>query len=99
MSIFPLRAHQKVYRGAKEKLRREAAEVNAKRHRITEYVNSLAANDPREIQQYSFASIARELGVTDDDVRGAIGDGGYNGITFGVRDAEREALASYKRAD
>lgn len=97
MSIFPIEPQLEVYRGSKENLRRRANEKNAIRHRVAEHVNRLAANNPDECQQYTFATIARELGVPVDEVRAALGDGGYNGITFGVRGPDREALARYKR--
>ncbi|MEH3063666.1 MAG: hypothetical protein PGN33_13295 [Methylobacterium radiotolerans] len=97
MSIFPIEPQLEVYRGSKENLRRRAAEKNATRHRVAEHVNRLAADNPDELQQYHFADIARDLGVPVDEVRSAISDGGYNGITFGVRRPDREALARYKR--
>ena len=96
MPQLPVQPRFKSYLGSKENLRRKAAEHNAMAQRVADYVNSLAANNPNEIQQYTFSTIARDLGFTTDQVRSAIGDGGYNGITFGVRKAEREALAAIK---
>lgn len=95
MSIFPLQGRYKPYRGAKENLRRKMLDEAATAHRIAEHVNKLVANNPDEIQQYMYASIARDLGVTTEEVRRAIPHGGYNGVTFGVRDLEREALKGY----
>jgi hypothetical protein len=97
MSKLPVMPHLKVYRGSKENLRRKAAQHNAIAQRVADHINALVANNPREIQQYMFATIARDLGLKTDQVRSAIYDGGYNGITFGVREAEREALVRYKR--
>lgn len=98
MPELPLQPQLVIYRGSKENLRRRADEKNAIRHRVAEYVNQLAANNPDEMQQYFFGNIARELGVPEEEVRSAISDGGYNGITLGVRGPEREALARYKRS-
>lgn len=97
MANVPLTPNLRNYRGAKPNLQRKMAEFNARAHRIAEHVNTLMANNPSEIQQYMFGSIAHELGMTEDDVREAISDGGYNGITLGVRGTGREALVRYKR--
>jgi|SRR5947209_5025833 len=97
MTTFPIRAHRKSYRGSKADLQRMAADYNAKANRVAEHLNTLAANNPAEIQQYMFADLARDLGFTTEEVRSAISDGGYNGITLGVREEGRRALASYKR--
>lgn len=96
MPLLPLTPDFKVYRGSKENLRRKATEYNAIAQRVADHVNTLVANNPDEIQQYMFASIARDLRLTIDQVRSAIPDGGYNGITFSVLEAERQALARYK---
>jgi hypothetical protein len=98
MSRLPVTPKFKLYRGSKEKLRRQAAAHNAMAQRVADHVNTLAANNPDEVQQYLFATIADDLGLTTDQVRSAISTGGHNGITFGVRDAERAALANCKRA-
>jgi hypothetical protein len=97
VSRFPIRPHLKSYRGSKDNLRRRAAEYNAKANKIAEHLNTLAANNPAEIQQYMFVYIARDLGFTTEEVRSAISDGGSNGITLGVREDDRRALATYKR--
>jgi hypothetical protein len=47
---------------------------------------------------YTFDSIARNLGLTVDEVRSALPEGGYNGISFGVREEDRRALARFKTA-
>lgn len=62
---------------------------------IADHLNRKIAKNPAEIQQYMFASIANELGMPVDVVRSAISDGGHNGITLGVREDERQALARY----
>jgi hypothetical protein len=96
MAILPLTARFKSYRGSKENLRRKSVAAAVVAQRISTYVNGLIANNPREIQQYMFASIARDLGLTTEEVRSAISDGGYNGITFGVREDDRRELARFK---
>jgi|GEM_PF-2408242 len=97
MANIPLTPHLKNYRGSKEALRRKTAAFNAMAHRVADHVNTLMANNPSEIQQYHFYEIAHDLGLSVDDVRSAISDGGYNGITLGVRDEGRQALACFKR--
>lgn len=96
MTDLPLRPHLKQYRGSKENLRRKNTEYNAMAHKVAAHVNRLIANNPNEMQQYMFASIAHDLGFTTDQVRAAISDGGYNGITIGVKEADRGELAQYK---
>jgi hypothetical protein len=83
---LPVRPAFDDYRGSKENRLRKAAEFNSMAQRVADHVNSLAANDPHR-QQYMFASIARDLGLTTDQVRSALPDGGYNGITLSVRGA------------
>ncbi len=96
MAALPLTAQFKSYRGSKENLRRKSVQDAFVAQRIATYVNGLVANNPDETQQYIFASIAHDLGVTTEEVRSAISDGGYNGITFGVREENRRALARFK---
>jgi hypothetical protein len=44
-----------------------------------------------------FEDIAQALGYSVDDVRSAISNGGYNGITFqDIDEADRRDLAGYK---
>lgn len=97
MATIPLTPHLKSYRGAKQDLQRKTAEKNQRYHRIADYVNHLIANDPRPSQQYLFALIAAELKVDVQDVRFAISDGGYNGITLQIFDNDRPALERYKK--
>jgi hypothetical protein len=47
-------------------------------------------------QVYFFGSIAYDLGLTDEQVREAISDGGYNGITIRVRPKDRAAMDRYR---
>jgi hypothetical protein len=96
MAHLPFEARLKQYRGAKETLRRKCAEENRARMKVAKHVNRLVANDPSEVQQILFGYIAADLGVTKDQVRNAIGDGGSNGITFRVTERAREMLARYK---
>lgn len=96
MPTLPLTAYWKRYGGGKEHLRVKAAEEAKTAQRIADYVNGLIADNPSELQQYYFATIARDLGVTVDQVRSAISDGGYNGITIGVRAEERWLLERYR---
>jgi hypothetical protein len=95
MANFPLRPHYKTYRGSKETIRRRVDDFNGKALRIAEHVNRLVANNPDKVQVYGFAFIAIDLGYSTDEVRSAISNGGYNGITFGVDEFDREALQRY----
>lgn len=96
MPILPLSPHLKTYQGAKPELRRKNSAANATAVRIAEYVNGLIANNPDDLQQYYFASIASDLDVTTDQVRNAISDGGFNGITISVRAEDRQKLKRYE---
>lgn len=96
MAFLPFQPRLKQYRGAKETLKRKFAEENDARIKVAEHVNRLIANNTDEMQQYLFGSIAADLGVTKDQVRNAIGDGGHNGITLRVTERDREMLARYK---
>lgn len=96
MTALPLQPRLKSYRGAKEQLQRRTTDFNRMAQRVVDHVNTLIANDPREVQMYIFANIAIDLGLTTDEVRSAIYHGGYNGITVGVTDEDRIALARYK---
>lgn len=99
MANFPLRPRYKAYRGSKESVRRKIDEFNGKARRIAEHVNRLVANNPNTVQVYGFANIAIDLGYSVDEVRSAISNGGFNGITFGVNDEDRAALKSYVEPD
>jgi hypothetical protein len=95
MAILPLTARFKHYRGSKEALHRKSSEAAAVAQRVANHVNTLIANNPDETQQYFFGSIAHDLGLTTDQVRSAISDGGYNGITLRVSKEDRVALARF----
>ncbi|WP_245432954.1 hypothetical protein [Mesorhizobium sp. WSM3866] len=95
MPILPLRPSLKSYRGGKANVQLKTAKANALAQRIADHINMLIANDPHEMQQYLFASIARDLGCSTDAVRSAISDGGYNGISIRVLGDDRRALARY----
>jgi hypothetical protein len=95
MVHLPLTARFTDYRGSKDNLRRKATENAVTARRIADHVNGLIANNPDDVQQYFFASIAHDLGVSDEDVRSAISDGGYNGMTLRVTEYDRRELARY----
>lgn len=96
MPNLPIQPRLKRYRGSKENLRRKTANYNAAAHKVADHVNRLIANNPSDVQQYMFASVAHDLGFTVDDVRSAISDGGYNGRTFWVTEEDRKELEPYK---
>ncbi len=96
MPLVPIVPHFRKYGGRKEAVRQRTAEFNGQAQRVADHVNALMANNPDEIQQYYFGTIASDLGLSVDVVREAISDGGYNGITVGVREEERRALERYK---
>ena len=98
MSRPPLTPNLKSYRGSKPNLTRKNHDYNAMATRVAHHVNVLVADNPNETQQYMFARIAAELGLTTDQVRSAISDGGWNGITVFVTQDDRQELARYKRA-
>jgi hypothetical protein len=85
------------YRGSKENLRRKATEHNAIARRVVDHLNTLIANDPGDQQNYLYYEIAHELGLTVEEVKSVVMYGGHNGITVGVDDAGRRALARYKK--
>lgn len=89
MTHFPLQPRLESYRGSKENLRRKAAEHNAMARRVVDHLNTLIANDPRDRQLYIYDSIARDLGLSADEVQSAVMYGGHNGITVGVTDEDR----------
>ena len=95
MAVLPITAQFKRYSGGKPELRRKAAEAMVRAERIAAHLNRLIAANPSETQQYYFASMAIDLGVTTEQVRSAVSDGGHNGITLRVTPADRERLASY----
>jgi hypothetical protein len=93
--ILPISPRLKRYSGSKPELMRKSLSEQAIAIKIAEHVNALIANNPSEIQQYIFADIASDLDVTTEQVRSAISDGGYNGITLRVREVDREKLKRY----
>ena len=84
------------YTGNDERRRRRAAQQNAMAQRVADHINSRCANDPREIQQYSYALIAHELRLTEEQIRAAVSCGSHNRITFHIGDDDRQKLAPYK---
>jgi len=91
MPNLPITPRFKHYRGAKENLQRKSHEAARTARLIADHVNKLIANNPDQIQQYMFANIAHDLGVTTEQVRSAISTGG-NGITIGVDEDDRREL-------
>jgi hypothetical protein len=97
MPRFPLRPNLKKYRGSQERAAQKNREYNATARKVAAYLNRLVANNPDTTQQYMFEDIAQALGYSVDDVRSAISNGGYNGITFqDIDEADRRDLAGYK---
>ncbi|MEZ2201885.1 hypothetical protein AAE027_07555 [Bradyrhizobium japonicum] len=94
---LPLQPRLMDYRGADPKKQRKVAEHNAMAQRVADHLNTLIANDPAPMQQYLWHGIARDLGLTTDKVESAVMYGGHNGITIGVTDEGRRAVARYKK--
>lgn len=94
---LPLQSRLKGYQGADPKKRRKVAEYNAMAQRVVDHLNTLIANDPDPMQQYFWHGIARDLGLTADEVRAAVMYGGHNGITVDVTEENRKAVARYKK--
>lgn len=95
MAQIPIRPRLNDYRGTKPELQRKAANQNAVAWAIANCINRRMAVNPAEVQQYLFAEVGWEVGATAAEVRAAIGDGGSNGITVGVRGDARRALDEY----
>jgi hypothetical protein len=97
MTMLPVAPRLDGYTGNDERRRRRAAQHNAMAQRVADHINDRCANDPSEIQQYSYALIAHELRLTEGQVRAAVPYGDHNRITFHIGEDERRKLASYKR--
>ncbi len=97
MPLLPLKPKLKRYSGSQARLRQKAGEHNAMANRVADHLNTLVLNNPAEVQQYKWADVARDLGLTPDEVHSAIVGAGHNGIALVVTEDERRALASYKR--
>lgn len=69
------------------------AEFNRQAQRIIDHLHRLIAANPNETQQYEYADLARDLGLSVDVVGAAIAYGGNNGITVTVSDHDRKKLA------
>ncbi|KYK44902.1 hypothetical protein A1D31_11840 [Bradyrhizobium liaoningense] len=94
---LPLQPRLKDYRGADPKKRRKVADHNAVAQRVVEHLNTLIANDQAAMQEYLWHEVARDLGLAVEDVEAAVMHGGHNGITVGVTEEERRAIARYKK--
>ncbi|MCC8944199.1 hypothetical protein H8A97_03555 [Bradyrhizobium sp. Arg62] len=93
---LPLQPRLDPYRGSKDNLRRKKVQHNAMARRVVDHLNTLIANNPADRQQYLYYYVARDLGLTAEEVESAVMYGGHNGITVGVTEEGRRALASYK---
>lgn len=96
MPDLPFKGRGYRYSGRDERKQQKTAEKNRMVAAIARHANKLVADNPREIQQLYFASIAHELGYDVEIVRHALSKGGYNGITLRVTDEDRSALSPYK---
>ncbi|MBP0116384.1 hypothetical protein [Bradyrhizobium vignae] len=94
---LPLQPRLKGYRGADPKKRRKAAEHNEMARRVVDHVNKLIANNPEPSQQYLWYEVARDLGLTVEDVESAVMYGGHHGVTVGITEESRRSLAAYKK--
>ncbi|WP_271519421.1 hypothetical protein [Bradyrhizobium sp. CCBAU 53380] len=95
---IPVEPKLRYYMGASPKLKRENRDYNDVARRAAYHLNTLIANNESDTQQYMFANIARDIGASTDDVRSALSNGGYDGITFtNISAEERKALAPYRR--
>src|SRR5262245_7354321 len=95
MPNLPVQPNLRHYGGSKENVRHRSAEYDARAQKVADHVNTLIASNADSLQQYYFANIARELGYSVEEVRSAISDGGYNGITFRVTEEDRRRLETY----
>jgi hypothetical protein len=98
LSDLPVQPRFRRYRGAKENLKRKAAEQSRVAQRIADHVNTEIANNPAEVQQVIFGFVANKLGITTEQVRRAL-PGGYNGWTFRVDENDRRGLERYKQSN
>jgi len=96
MPQLPIQPHFKSY-GRSERTREKAIEFNRMAQRVADYVHEQILATARDVQVYSYFSIAQPLGLEVEQVRAAIGRGGFNGITFGVDAADREAIEAHLR--
>lgn len=97
MPDLPIQPHFKSY-GRSARTREKAIEFNRMAQRVADHVHALILATPRDVQVYSYFSIAQPLGLEVEQVRAAIGRGGFNGITFGVDAADREAIEDHLRS-
>ncbi|MHC2276364.1 hypothetical protein ACVME8_002975 [Bradyrhizobium diazoefficiens] len=94
--MLPLRPRLKNYRGSDPKKLGRVIERNKMAERVVEYVHRLIANNSADLQPYLYADIGRDLELSADHVEASIMYGGHNGITIGVTEQDRFALARYK---
>ncbi len=94
MTSLPITPRIKHYRGAKPHLAAKMNERNGLAHRVAEHMNRIIAGDPAEVQQLLFATIANDLGVSKEEVRSSVNEGGSNGVTLRVTPEQRALLAA-----
>jgi hypothetical protein len=73
MTELPIKPRLNRYAGGKQHLKQKAMAENATARKIADHLNKLILDDPAELQQHLFSSIANDLGVTVAQVRSAIG--------------------------
>ncbi|TGQ79342.1 hypothetical protein EN850_20860 [Mesorhizobium sp. M8A.F.Ca.ET.207.01.1.1] len=97
MTMVPIRATRKAYRGADPQKALRVADQNRIIERIERRANEILAGRQDEIQVLLFQEIADDLSIDVDIVRDAL-PGGYNGLTVRVTAADREMLERFKRS-
>jgi len=65
------------------------------KEKLERHLNRLIANNPNDVQQYVFASLAADTGLAPDFVRRCVSPGDSNGITLRVSAEDRKSLAHY----
>jgi hypothetical protein len=96
MTQLPLQPRLDSYGGSKVSLVRKAMAHNAMAKNVVEHINRLIAQNVERHQQYFWPTIARNLDLTEDEVRSAVMYGGGGGVTLEVTEEYRIAMSSYK---
>jgi len=95
MTIVPIHATRKTYRGGAQAKAQRVADENRIIDRIEHRANEILANCPDEVQTLLFQEIANDLAVDVNLVRDSL-PGGHNGVTVRVSPAARELLERFK---